>query len=240
VTALPIRPDSLPWRSADDLSSFPVHHEPQPDGQRIARPLPEHRPRHLPAALARPASPHPASSRAAEGRLARQVACAAGAFEHGLLGRAPASVTVVATDSWMVVHVHEPFSAMEQQLAASGEEGASRVRAVHREIFEQTADALLEHVRRCTGVEFRGALAHVDIATRSVTKTLTTSLAVDLFLMGEGLPSLGVPVNAHLQANGTPGASATQAPGMSEQSGMPEKSGKLGMPATTGNGAGRR
>jgi uncharacterized protein YbcI len=198
-----------------------VHHELHVDGhhERSAA-------GHLSQDWARAASPHPASSRAAEGRLARQVACAAGAFEHGLLGRAPASVTVVATNSWMVVHVHEPFSAMEQRLVASGEEGASRVRAVQREIFEQTADALLEHVRRCTGVEFRGALAHVDTATRSVTKTLTTSLAVDLFLMGEGLPSLGVPVNAHLQANGTPGA--TVAPG------------KLGMPATTGNGAGRR
>jgi uncharacterized protein YbcI len=167
-----------------------------------------------------------------EGRLARQVACAAGAFEHGLLGRAPASVTVVATDSWMVVHVHEPFSAMEQQLAASGAEGASRVQALHREIFEQTADALLEHVRRCTGVEFHGALAHVDIATRSVTKTLTTSPAVDLFLLGEGLPALGVPVNAHLQANGTPAM-----PGRPERSG---RSGMAGMHATAGNGAGRR
>jgi len=230
VTALPIRPESLPWRPANGQSFFTVHHELRAEEDLENRPA-----GHLSQDWGRRPGPHPGSSRAAEGRLARQVACAAGAFEHGLLGRTPASVTVVATESWMVVHIHEAFSAMEQKLVASGGEGASRVRAVHREIFEQTAEALLEHVRRCTGVEFRGALAHVDIATRSVTKTLTTSPAVDLFLMGEGLPSLGVPVNAHLQANGTPGGIVTPAP-----SGMPEKSGTHGMPATAGNGAGRR
>jgi hypothetical protein len=32
-----------------------------------------------------------------------------------------------------------------------------------------------------------------------VLKTFTTAAAVDLFLLGRGLPALGVPVNAHLQ-----------------------------------------
>ena len=61
--------------------------------------------------------------------------------------------------------------------------------------------SMVEHVRRRTGVALRGALAHVDPATRSVFKTLATSPEVDLFLLGTGLPALGVPVNAHLQTN---------------------------------------
>ena len=113
-------------------------------------------------------------------RLARQVAHATGSFEHVLLGRSPTSVSVVADGGWMVVHVHEPFTAAERRLAADAG-GAARVREFHRYLFENSLDALLRHVL----------------------KTFTTQTDVDLFLLGRGLPALGVPVNAHLHANGT-------------------------------------
>lgn len=143
----------------------------------------------------------------ADERLARQVARATAMFEHGLLGRAPTSVTVVRAGPWMVVQVHESFSEVERQLAHD-DDGVRRVGEFHRQIFEHSIDALLEHVRRRTGVALRGALAHVDPATRSVFKTLATSPEVDLFLLGQGLPALGVPVNTHLQTNGTLGMQA--------------------------------
>lgn len=132
-------------------------------------------------------------------RAARQVAQAAGAFEHLLVGRAPKSVTVVADGRWMVVSLHEAFSAVERRLAAD-EDGAERVRDYHRYLFENSLDALRSHVRRTTGVELRGAIAHVDTTTGSVLKTFTTNPAVELFLLGQGLPALGVPVNTHLHA----------------------------------------
>jgi uncharacterized protein YbcI len=134
------------------------------------------------------------------GWLARQVARAAGSFEHGLLGRAPTSVTVVGTAAWMVVHLHEPFSPLERQLAAAGEAGARRVREFHRGLFGRTAEALCEHVRLATGVSLVGAIAHVDTATGSVLKTLATSSEIDLLLLGAGVPALGVPVNDHRRA----------------------------------------
>jgi hypothetical protein len=43
-------------------------------------------------------------SKPADRRLARQVAHAAGTFEHLLLGRAPASVTVVADGGRLVMN----------------------------------------------------------------------------------------------------------------------------------------
>ena len=64
-------------------------------------------------------------------RVARQVAKAAGTFEHLLLGRTPRSVTVVADGRWMVVGIHEAFSPVERRLAAD-EEGLSRVQDFHR------------------------------------------------------------------------------------------------------------
>jgi uncharacterized protein YbcI len=152
-----------------------------------------------PAAL-RPAAVRLAAADLADGWLARQVARAAGSFEHGLLGRAPTGVTVVGTGGWMVVHLHEQFSPLERQLAAAGESGARRVCDYHHGLFDRTAEALCEHVRLATGVELAAAIAHIDAATGSVLKTLTTGAEVDLFLLGAGVPALGVPVNEHRRA----------------------------------------
>jgi uncharacterized protein YbcI len=137
-------------------------------------------------------------------RVARQVAQAAGSFEHLLLGRAPRSVTVVADGGWMVVNLHEAFSPVERRLAAD-EEGSHRVQDFHRYLFDNSLQALRSHVRRSTGVELRGAIAHVDTTTGSVLKTLTTNPAVELFLLGQGLPALGVPINDHVHSNGVGG-----------------------------------
>ena len=133
----------------------------------------------------------------------RQLARAVSSFEHAVLGRAPSSVTVIATGSSMVVHVHEPFSDLERSLARQSEADAERVREFHRDLFQRTAEALLEHVQAATGVCLRGAIAHVDTATGSVLKTLATAPDIDLFAMGDGLPGLGVPVNDHRRSRGT-------------------------------------
>lgn len=133
----------------------------------------------------------------------RQLARAVGSFEHALLGRAPTSVTVIGAGAWMVVHVHEPFSPLERSLACESEAGAERVREFHRGLFSRTVEALLEHVEAATGVRLRGGIAHVDTATGSVIKTLATVPDIDLFVMGRGLPALGVPVNDHRRARGT-------------------------------------
>jgi len=164
-----------------------------------------------PSALS-PPSLRLATADAADGWLARQVARAAGSFEHGLLGRAPTSVTVVGTGAWMVVYLHEPFSALERQLAAADEAGARRVCEFHQGLFSRTAEALCEHVRLATGVALAAAIAHVDTVTGSVLKTLATSTEVDLFLLGAGVPALGVPVNEHRRAI-VPRAADEAAPG---------------------------
>ena len=140
-------------------------------------------------------------------RLARHVAHAAGRFEHLLLGRSPTSVSVVGCGDWMVVQLHEPFSAVERRLAAD-EAGAERVRAYHRSLFDHALESLVDHVREATGVELRGAIVHVETETGSILKTFTTHPDVDLFLFGRGVPALGVPVDAHLHATGTNGTYA--------------------------------
>ena len=139
--------------------------------------------------------------------LARQVARAIGCFEHALLGRVPRSVTVVVRDDGLVVTLHESFSPLERRLAAT--DGADcRIEDFHHDMFDSSRDALLQHVRQRTGVALDAGLVHVDAATGSILKTFTTDPSVELFLLGQGLPALGVPVNAHLHAHGATGTGA--------------------------------
>lgn len=129
-------------------------------------------------------------------RLARQVAQAAGTFENMLLHRVPRSVSIVAGEDWMVLHLQEHFDATERGLAASCD-GRRRVEAFHHELFEGSLHFLRSHVRRATGVVLQGAVAHVDARHGTVVKTLSTHPSVDLFVLGAGLPGLGVPVDDH-------------------------------------------
>ena len=137
-------------------------------------------------------------------RVARQVAQAAGSFEHRLLGRSPTSVTVVTAEDWMVVSMNELLSPIERRLARD-EAGRARLQQYHRSLFESTLDALCDHVHQSTGIRLTGGLAHVDAAAGSVTKTFTTRANIECFLLGEGLPGLGVPVDVHLHAQGLDG-----------------------------------
>lgn len=132
-------------------------------------------------------------------RLARQVAQAAGTFENMLLHRVPRAVSVVATEGWMVVHLQEDFDAMERRLAVG--DGRHRVEEFHRFLFENSLPSLRAHVRRATGVNLEGAVAHVDAENGTVLKTFSTHHTVDLFVLGPGLPGLGVPVNDHRHAD---------------------------------------
>ena len=112
----------------------------------------------------------------------------------------------------MTVSIHEPLAPVERGLVRHVR-GAARVRALHRDLFEESLDALVAEVRRRTGVALHGGIAHLDAATGSILKTFTTAACVDLFVFGAGLPALGVPVDAHVHARGIAGR-GTGGPGI--------------------------
>ena len=147
----------------------------------------------------------PLETNLARQRTARQVARAAGSFEHLLTGRVPTSVMIVADADWMVVSLSEAFSTVERRLAANGQEGLTRVRNFHQHLFDDSLDSLRRHVERRTGITLRGAVAHVDPVTGTVLKTFTTSPAVELFELGRAVRPLGVSIDAHLHAATTSG-----------------------------------
>lgn len=129
-------------------------------------------------------------------RTVRMVAQAAATFEHLLMGRGPTGATVVAGQDWLVISLHEPFTAAERVQAADAA-GARRLRQVHGAVFTRAFDPLRRHVEGNTGVVLRGAALHVDAANGSIVKTLSTHPTIDLFLLGRPHHLLGVPVNEH-------------------------------------------
>ncbi len=120
--------------------------------------------------------------------VAEQLAQAASAFEERLTGRAPKSVTVVLSDTTLVITLHGALSPAEEALAKTPE-GANQVQQFHRELFTNSFDTLREEIKRITGVEVREATAEVEGTTGTVVKAFTTGTVVQVFLLANSLPT---------------------------------------------------
>lgn len=149
--------------------------------------------------------------------LARRVARAAGTFHHERLGRSPSRVTVVAGGDWMVVCLQSALAPLDQIVARHCGDSAAEIERRQRAIVARSLAELRGYVYDRTGIEFVAAMVSVDPFTGSVLKTFTTTPTVDLFLLGQGLPCLGVPIDAHVRAGGphAPGADGNHAIGTS-------------------------
>ena len=150
--------------------------------------------------------------------LARRVAKAAGTFEHERFGRSPSRVTVVTGGDWMVVCLQSALAPLERIVARHCGDTAAEIERRHRTRVERSLDELRGYVHDRTGIELVAAMVSVDAATGSILTTFTTTLTMDLFLLGQGLPCLGVPIDAHVRADGphAPGAVGSHAVGTTQ------------------------
>ncbi len=114
--------------------------------------------------------------------IAKQLAQAASDFEWQRTGHVPKSVTVLLSDSTLVITLHGALSPAEQALAQSPE-GAAKVQELHRQLFTNSAGSLRREIKRITGAEVREAGAEVEAATGSVAKVFTTGTVVQVFLL---------------------------------------------------------
>ena len=119
--------------------------------------------------------------------VAQQIAQAASAFEHQSTGHVPRSVTVVLSDSTLVVTLHGALSPAEQALAQSPA-GAAQVQEFHRQLFANSGGGLRQEIKRITGVEVREAAAEVEAGTGTVVKVFTTGTVVQVFLLARSVP----------------------------------------------------
>ena len=118
--------------------------------------------------------------------MAKEVALAACEFERRRTGSSPRSVTVVLSESTLVITLDGALSPAEQALAKSPA-GAARVQEFHRQLFDSSADWLRQEIKRITGVEVREAAVEVEPATGAVVKTFTAGTVVQVFLLADSV-----------------------------------------------------
>src|SRR5213080_559438 len=105
--------------------------------------------------------------------VAQQLAQAASAFEKQRTGHAPTSVTVVLSEDTLVITLHGALSPAEKALARTPA-GAAEVQEFHRELFNNSSDALRQEIQRITGVAVREAIVEVEPTTGTVVQAFTT------------------------------------------------------------------
>jgi uncharacterized protein YbcI len=114
--------------------------------------------------------------------MAQELAQAASAFQHQRTGHLPTSVAVVLSGETLVITLHEALSPAERALAKTPA-GAAQVQEFHRQLFNDSAEALRREIKRIKGVEVREPAAEVEPATGTVVQAFTTGTVVQVFLL---------------------------------------------------------
>ena len=120
--------------------------------------------------------------------MACQIAQAASVFEQQRTGNTPKSVTVVLSDTTLVITLHGALSPAEKALAKSPA-GAAQVQNFHRQLFANASDSLRKEIKRITGVEVREATAEVEPTTGTVVGVFTTGTTVQVYLLAHSIPA---------------------------------------------------
>ena len=120
--------------------------------------------------------------------MSRQIAQAASVFEQQRTGNTPKSVTVVLSDTTLVITLHGALSPAEKALAKSPA-GAAQVQEFHRQLFANASESLRQEIKRITGVEVREATAEVEPTTGTVVGVFTTGTTVQVYLLAHSVPA---------------------------------------------------
>lgn len=119
--------------------------------------------------------------------VAREIAQAACAFETQRTGVTPTSVTVVLSETTLVITLQGALSKAERALAMSPE-GAIQVQDFHRQLFANASASLRREIKRITGVDVREAAAEVEPFSGAVIGAFTTGTSVQVYLLADNVP----------------------------------------------------
>lgn len=118
--------------------------------------------------------------------MAQRVAKAASDFQLQRTGHTPKSVTVVLSDSTLVITMHGALTPAEQALATNPA-GAAQVQEFHRQLFVTSSEDLRQAIKRITGVDVREAASDVETTTGTVVHAFTNGTMVQVFLLAKEL-----------------------------------------------------
>src|SRR3954469_22015877 len=116
--------------------------------------------------------------------ITEQIANVARASQHERTGLAPQAVTVVQSDGTLVITLHGALSPAEQTLSKTAE-GAAKVQEFHRQLFNDSSQALVAQIQRITGVQVRESAAEVETASGTVVHAFASGTMVQVFLMAQ-------------------------------------------------------
>jgi uncharacterized protein YbcI len=120
--------------------------------------------------------------------MAQQIAEAATALQEQRTGHEPTAVSVVLSGDTLVITLHGALSAAERAMAQTAE-GAAKVQEFHRELFLNGSGALLDEIKRITGMDVKEAAAEVEPTSGSVVHVFTSGTMVQMFLLSGDVPS---------------------------------------------------
>ena len=121
--------------------------------------------------------------------MAQQIAQAAITFEQRRTGNhLPRSVTVVLSDSTLVITLHDALSPAEKAMAQSTQ-GAAQMQEFHRQLFTNSSDSLRKEIKRITGMEVREAAAEIEPASGAVIHAFTTGAVVQVYQLAGSSPT---------------------------------------------------
>jgi uncharacterized protein YbcI len=121
-----------------------------------------------------------------EPSVAEQIAQAASAFQEQRTGHLPQSVAVILSENTLVITLNGALSQAEQAMARSPE-GAAQVQDFHKQLFDSSAEALRQEIKRITGVEVREATAEIEPTSGTVVQVFTTGTMVQVFLLARSV-----------------------------------------------------
>ncbi len=117
---------------------------------------------------------------------AQQIAYAASAFEQRRTGHRPRSVTVVLSEDTLVIRLLGALSPAELALAKSPT-AATQLCELHRQLFANTSDSLLQEIKRITGEQVCEATAEVETTSGAVMQLFATGTVVQVFQLARGV-----------------------------------------------------
>ncbi|HKQ47955.1 MAG TPA: Na-translocating system protein MpsC family protein [Phycisphaerae bacterium] len=120
--------------------------------------------------------------------MARQIAEAIGNFELRTGSYLPKSITVVMSDSTLVITLHGALSPVEQTLAQSAS-GADRLQEFHQALFANAPGSLRQEIKKITGMEVCEAATEIEPAAGAVAKVSTSGTVVHVLLLEGGVPT---------------------------------------------------
>ncbi len=123
-----------------------------------------------------------------ESTMTCRIARAASLFEQERTGNTPKSVTVVLSDTTLVITLHGALSEAEKAMAKSPE-GAAQIQNFHRQLFANGSESLRQEIKRITGVEVREATAEVEPANGTVVGVFKSGSTVQVYQLARSVPA---------------------------------------------------